>query len=869
MARWWLIGIAIVCGLALLAPALLNPRVAKAATTVVDDFSTSQAWLSAYPDPDIGLPSDVWSSVSGAGILGGERDIRVQSNVNDLEHATRTMWSVVQNGVFETHRQIGTSGIHEIQWDGVDGDGSTLDPTGLGGIDLTGGGTEEAFNLGVAYYNLGAPTAEIAVYTDAGNASSYTVNFIYSFDPLDYIIKFSDFAPTLGAGADFTDVGAITIVVNGTNSGSGPYFDYLQTTELDDEPPVTTASLDGTVGSGGWYTTAVEVTLSTTDNMSGVDETFYRLNGGAWITYSNPFNVSDQGDTTVEFFSTDNEGNTEATKSTSFRIDTVDPVTTASLSGTLGDNGWYTGPVEVTLNRTDATSGISYTNYNAIGGGGVPYSGPFTLSADGEYSVRFFSADQAGNFESFKSVIVKIDQTTPTIAGSADPPANANGWNNTDVTVSFSCSDGTDGSGVDSLTPDTTLTDEGTSQSVDGSCTDLAGHSASDTVDGINIDKTAPAITLTSIETADGQPFVPGPDVWTNQDVTVTFTCTEVGTVLSGIDQNTVGSVTLSTEGGSQTATNTGACTDLAGNSAASASVSNINIDKTAPTVVTGGPYVVNEGGSISLDGGGSTDALSGITSLAWALDGDNQFDDANPASFAGVDGPATIAIALQVTDYAGNVTTVDTTVTVNNLPPEIISVTNDGPPTSGSMVNISVDATDPAGALDPLSYEFDCDNDLSYEVGPQPENSAACDIGVQEGGIIVNVRVTDGDGGEALGSTVISAPTEMCANQYTGLLRYSDGCRDYELTVVLSVDSSVSICVNDYTGVLRYLQRGVCSPSETWLSLPDDGPLAVCISGYTQVMRAVDDIASCQPFEIGHIIGNSSGGSPGPITTR
>lgn len=125
----------------------------------------------------------------------------------------------------------------------------------------------------------------------------------------------------------------------------------------------------------------------------------------------------------------------------------------------------------------------------------------------------------------------------------------------------------------------------------------------------------------------------------------------------------------------------------------------------------------------------------------------------------------------------------------------------------------------------------FDGDSDLIYDVGPQSENAANCAIGGQEGGLVVNVRVIAGDGREAPDSTVITVPTGMCANRYTGLL--------------------------------RYLQRGVCAPSETWLSLPDDGPLAVCVSGYTQLMRAVDGIHQCQPFESGRIIGNSTGSSP------
>ena len=86
------------------------------------------------------------------------------------------------------------------------------------------------------------------------------------------------------------------------------------------------------------------------------------------------------------------------------------------------------------------------------------------------------------------------DTTPPTITGSRTPAANANGWNNTDVTVSFSCTDNPGGSGVATVSGPTTLSGEGAGQSVTGTCTDNAGNPASATVSNINIDKTAPTV---------------------------------------------------------------------------------------------------------------------------------------------------------------------------------------------------------------------------------------------------------------------------------------------------------------------------------------------------------------------------------------
>src|SRR5207249_4895884 len=90
--------------------------------------------------------------------------------------------------------------------------------------------------------------------------------------------------------------------------------------------------------------------------------------------------------------------------------------------------------------------------------------------------------DKAGNISTFAKVMVKIDKTKPVITGSRNPAANAFGWNNTDVMVTFACAEtGVVQSGVDTNSVDgATMTTEGMNQSVTntGSCVDGAGNAA-------------------------------------------------------------------------------------------------------------------------------------------------------------------------------------------------------------------------------------------------------------------------------------------------------------------------------------------------------------------------------------------------------
>ena len=146
----------------------------------------------------------------------------------------------------------------------------------------------------------------------------------------------------------------------------------------DTTPPTTTHELDPAAPDGdeGWYVSPVEVTLNATDNAggSGVDTTEYRFAGDEeWTEYTAPFTVDEEGSHTIEYRSTDNEGNTETPKSVSVKVDGTDPTTTALLNGEAPASN-YDGPVEVDLNADDGDgSGVRLTEIRVDGGEWQPY----------------------------------------------------------------------------------------------------------------------------------------------------------------------------------------------------------------------------------------------------------------------------------------------------------------------------------------------------------------------------------------------------------------------------------------------------------------------------------------------------------------
>jgi hypothetical protein len=103
--------------------------------------------------------------------------------------------------------------------------------------------------------------------------------------------------------------------------------------------------------------------------------------------------------------------------------DTVAPVTSASLKGTLV-NGIFQSAVTVTLTATDAQpgSGVAYTVYQVNGGSQVTYTGPFQVSSTGANSVEFHSVDNAGNVEQNEFSNFQIEAPTSTgLASSVNP----------------------------------------------------------------------------------------------------------------------------------------------------------------------------------------------------------------------------------------------------------------------------------------------------------------------------------------------------------------------------------------------------------------------------------------------------------------
>jgi hypothetical protein len=291
---------------------------------------------------------------------------------------------------------------------------------------------------------------------------------------------------------------------------------HTQLIQLDQVPPSSSISCNGTSCQSGWYNASVSVSLSAVDTGgSGVAFIRYTTDGtDPSLTngqdYVGPFSVTSTS--TVKYQAYDNAGNVGAENTQTIFIDTTPPDSEMSCNGSACQSSSYNGPVSASLSATDGSgSGVAAIYYTTDGSTPTAtsadlYSGPFQLSSTA--TVNFFSVDNAGNAEPVNSQTVSITApsvtlTSPvagsTVSGTANLTATVSGMNAAYVNFSV------DGQAVGSVASspftlpwDSTTVPNGT-HTIVAAAFDASGHetdSAAITVTVNNIPTPPPASTI-------------------------------------------------------------------------------------------------------------------------------------------------------------------------------------------------------------------------------------------------------------------------------------------------------------------------------------------------------------------------------------
>jgi 6-phosphogluconolactonase (cycloisomerase 2 family)/Ca2+-binding RTX toxin-like protein len=203
-------------------------------------------------------------------------------------------------------------------------------------------------------------------------------------------------------------------------------------------------------------------------------------------------------------------------------------------------------------------------------------------------------------------------------------------------------------------------------------------------------------------------------------------------------------------------------------------------IADTPPVASAGGPYVVNEGGSVILSALASTDAdqAANTLSYAWDLDGDGQFDDATgyapTFSAIGLDGPSQVTVWVQATDMRGHKSVASGVISVRNVAPQNVQLTGAASFLEGTTPTFQWAATDPAGLLDTLSITWALQQNgvtmrtgsgsASVATAAGSSGSFSLPASLAKGTYTIRITVLDGEGGETIQSRTFTvanaAPT-------------------------------------------------------------------------------------------------------------
>jgi hypothetical protein len=194
-----------------------------------------------------------------------------------------------------------------------------------------------------------------------------------------------------------------------------------------------------------------------------------------------------------------------------------------------------------------------------------------------------------------------------------------------------------------------------------------------------------------------------------------------------------------------------------------------LNTGGQPPTADAGGPYSVDEGGSVTLTGSG-TDPGGEPLSLAWDIEGDGSFETAGQAvnfSAVAIDGPATRTVQLQVTNTFGLKAEDAATVSVANAAPTVGSIALPAAPALiGATFSVSAPFMDPAPG-DTHVAEWDW-GDGSTSAGAVVEaggtgTAAGSHAYRAAGSYKVIVSVTDDDGGSGSADATFIAVYKVC----------------------------------------------------------------------------------------------------------
>lgn len=216
--------------------------VSGAASAAVIDLFNDPATQLVTTITALGGSNPAFSEVAGSGVIGGYRDLYVETLSGGSPSKGTTL--AAGGGELNFANSPSVAGIGRVQWDGMDGS-SALAVGGLGGIDVTlgcGSLACDRFVTAVDFADFGFPY-QITAYDMEGDWSTLTSDTLFPVNSpsvAEYLFSWFNLADgfqfqgglpffiTSGDGVasnglvDFDNLGALEFVINWDGSAVGP-----------------------------------------------------------------------------------------------------------------------------------------------------------------------------------------------------------------------------------------------------------------------------------------------------------------------------------------------------------------------------------------------------------------------------------------------------------------------------------------------------------------------------------------------------------------------------------------------------------------------------------------------------------------------
>ncbi|MHB8862020.1 MAG: beta strand repeat-containing protein [Pirellulaceae bacterium] len=308
-------------------------------TTVetVDTFDTTEQTVTADTTTPV-----AGSSLTAVEAIGGERDVLV-TLTSPTGQVSVLIDHLSNPDIFAFTSGLNSAGTALIQYDGPDGDESVLTATGLGGVNLSGSNSSAGLLLATRGDAAGG-TAELRVYTDAANFSTTTINIPGQASIENIFIPFSDFTIGSGAGATFTSIGALELLIIGATE-----LDATVTVLRSLRPNETISNLEN-------FESSIEIIKLTNGLDANTEATGPNLAVGATATFT--YTVRSTGGTSLQNVVVTDDNGTSGT--------TADDFSPTFVSGDTNSNNILETAETWTYTATRTVTPGQYTNIASV-----------------------------------------------------------------------------------------------------------------------------------------------------------------------------------------------------------------------------------------------------------------------------------------------------------------------------------------------------------------------------------------------------------------------------------------------------------------------------------------------------------------------